>query len=102
RRWGAARLEAAKQVSVVGDRENDIYSVMARRPAKSELIVRVARDRLVEDGGKLFEEGAEWRVLKTTEGGLEASARGEKRRTARLQVRAGVVHLRRPQTADAG
>lgn len=95
-------LKDAEQVIVVGDRENDIYSVMARRPAKTELIVRVARDRVLEDGGKLFEEAAEWRVLRTTEVELEARRPGEKRRTARLQVRAGVVRLRRPRTADAG
>lgn len=40
----------AEQVIVVGDRENDIYSVMARRPAGTELIVRAARDRVLEDG----------------------------------------------------
>jgi Transposase DDE domain len=95
-------LKDADQVVVVGDRENDIYSVMARRPAGTELIVRAARDRVLEAGGKLFEEAAEWRVLKTTEVELEARRAGEKRRTARLQVRAGGVRLKRPQTADAG
>ena len=95
-------LKDADQVVVVGDRENDIYSVMARRPAGTELIVRAARDRVLEAGGKLFEEAAEWRVLKTTEVELEARRPGEKRRTARLQVRAGEVRLKRPQTADAG
>lgn len=95
-------LKDAAQVIVVGDRENDIYSVMARRPATVELIVRAARDRRLEDGGKLFEQAAEWRVLKTIDVDLEARRPGEKRRTARLQVRAGVVRLKRPQTADAG
>ena len=95
-------LNDAEQVIVVGDRENDIYSVMARRPGQTELIVRAARDRTLEDGGKLFEEAAQWRVLKTTDVELEARRPGEKRRTARLQVRAGVVRLKRPKTADAG
>jgi hypothetical protein len=95
-------LKDAEQVIVVGDRENDIYSVMARRPSRTELIVRAARDRLVEAGGKLFEEAAQWRVLKTLDVDLEARRPGEKRRTARLQVRAGGVCLKRPRTADAG
>src|SRR5271170_4908242 len=43
-------LRDAEQVIVVGDRENDIYSVMARRPAGTELIVRAARDRVLGDG----------------------------------------------------
>lgn len=95
-------LKDAEQVIVVGDRENDIYSVMARRPAKTDLIVRAARDRLLEDGGKLFEEAVPWRVLKTMSVDLEARRPGEQRRTAHLQVRAGVVRLKRPPTADAG
>ena len=95
-------LKDAEQVIVVGDRENDIYSVMARRPTQTELIVRAARDRVLEDGRKLFEEAAQWRVLKTTDVALEARRPGEKKRTATLHVRAGVVRLRRPQTADAG
>lgn len=95
-------LKDAEQVIVVGDRENDIYSVMARRPAQTELIVRAARDRVLEDDGRLFEEAARWRVLKTTEVELEARRPGEKRRTARLEVRAGVVGMKRPRTADAG
>lgn len=95
-------LKDAEQVIMVGDRENDIYSVMARRPATTEQIVRVARDRLLEDGGKLFEEPAAWRVLTTLDVDLEARRPGEQRRTARLQVRAGTVRLKRPRTADAG
>ncbi len=95
-------LKDSEQVVVVGDRENDIYSVMARRPEGTELIVRVARDRVLEDGGKLFEETAQWPVLKTTDVELEARRPGEKRRTARMQIRGGRVRLKRPRTADAG
>lgn len=95
-------LKDAEQVIVVGDRENDIYSVMSRRRAATDLIVRAARDRVLEDGGKLFDEPAEWAVLKTVTADLEARRPREKRRTAVLQIRAGVVRLRRPQTAGAG
>jgi hypothetical protein len=69
---------------------------------QTELIVRAARDRVLEDGGKLFEEAARWRVLKTAEVELEARRPGEKRRTAQLEVRAGTVRVKRPKTADAG
>lgn len=95
-------LKDAAEVIVVGDRENDIYSVMARRPAQTELIVRAARDRALEDGGKLFEEASSWPVLKATEVELEARRPGERRRLAKLAVRAGVVRLKRPRTADRG
>jgi hypothetical protein len=95
-------LKDAEQVIVVGDRENDIYSVMSRRPKSVELIIRAARDRVLDDGSKLFEEPATWRVLKTVSVDLEARRPGEKRRTAVLEMRAGRVLLRRPQTAGAG
>jgi hypothetical protein len=95
-------LQDAEQVIVVGDRENDIYSVMSRRPKGTELIVRAARDRALEDGGKLFDEPAQWRVLRTVSVDLEARRPGEKRRTAALQMRAGQVVVKRPQTAGAG
>ena len=44
------RLADAASVVVVGDRESDIYSCFARRPAGVELIVRAAQDRAIELG----------------------------------------------------
>jgi hypothetical protein len=38
----------AASVVVVGDREGDIYSCFARRPAGVDLIVRAAQDRAIE------------------------------------------------------
>ena len=38
-------LTDAASVVVVGDRESDIYSCFARRPAGVDLIVRAAQDR---------------------------------------------------------
>ena len=40
--------------------------------------------------------------MRETDVELEARRPGEKRRTARLQVRGAVVGLKRPRTADAG
>src|SRR6202521_4412636 len=61
------RLADAASVVVVGDRESDIYSCFARRPAGVELIVRAAQDRAIErapDGpvvaGSLFASAAAW------------------------------------------
>jgi len=59
-RWltGAARagqvLAAASRITVVADRESDIYELFARRPANVELIVRAAQNRAIEDGTRLF------------------------------------------------
>jgi len=61
------RLADAASVVVVGDRESDIYSCFARRPAGVDLIVRAAQDRAIErapDGpvvaGSLFASAAAW------------------------------------------
>jgi hypothetical protein len=46
----AAVLCKAKRITVVGDRESDIYEEFARRPANVHLITRVAQDRCIENG----------------------------------------------------
>ncbi len=51
----AARVCAtARQLTVVADREADIFEAFARRPASVDLLVRAAQDRSLEDGGRLF------------------------------------------------
>lgn len=60
RRWleGADRAAevcaGAARVTVVADRESDIFAAFARRPAATDLLVRAAQDRALEDGGRLF------------------------------------------------
>ena len=52
----AAQLcAAARQVTVVADREADIFAAFARRPAGVSLLIRAAHDRALADGGRLFE-----------------------------------------------
>jgi hypothetical protein len=48
----------ARQVIVVGDRENDIYPVPARHLPGAEMIGHAAHDRAPEDGGVLFAQAA--------------------------------------------
>lgn len=47
-------LHAARQITVVADRESDIYEGFARRPGNVHLITRAAQDRAVESGERLF------------------------------------------------
>ena len=60
RRWldGAGRAAAvgakAARVTVIADRESDIFAAFALRPAATELVVRAAQDRSLGDGGRLF------------------------------------------------
>lgn len=61
RRWlaGAQQaglaLEAAASVTVVADRESDIYEEFACQPDNVHLLTRAAQDRLLADGRHLFE-----------------------------------------------
>lgn len=61
RRWldgahSAAGLKAAGAacVTVVADREGDIYEDFAFRPAEVEMLVRAGQDRRLRDGSRLF------------------------------------------------
>jgi len=61
RRWldgaeAAAGLRAsgALQVTVISDREGDIYEAFASKPAEVELLVRASHDRVLADGARLF------------------------------------------------
>jgi len=59
RRWlsgaeAAGGLCAARCVTVVSDREGDIYDAVALKPDGVELVIRVAQDRALEGGARLF------------------------------------------------
>ncbi len=80
RRWldgmtAAAGLEAAREVIVVGDRESDIYGVFARRPEAVGLIVRVAQNRVLSRGGRLFDAALEARGALTVAVGAKPGRR---------------------------
>jgi hypothetical protein len=116
RRWlhgadiAAERLDAAARITVVADRESDVYDLFARRPASVELLVRSAQDRALADGGLLAARVASWpeqdrhaiavppriqRAEKT------AAARVRHQRPARqamVALRFGAVALKRAQT----
>ena len=48
-------LQTAAMVTVVDDREGDIYEAFALRPQGVDLLIRAAQDRALEDEGRLFE-----------------------------------------------
>jgi hypothetical protein len=103
RRWlrgaeAAARLAeegGAALVTVIADREGDIYEEFALKPAAVELLIRAGQDRLLADGGRLFD-----RLRSAPEAGrlaIELSAApGRPARQATLAVRFGAVAIARP------
>jgi hypothetical protein len=108
RRWlsgaeSAAVLAAAGAacVTVVEDREGDIYDCFAGKPAGVEKLVRAGQDRRLADGATLFAKATAW-----DEGGRMTvnlpAAPGRKARAAELAVRFGTVAMLRPKNRPAG
>lgn len=97
-------LSTAARVTVVADREGDIFQMWARLPdAKTDLLVRACRDRAAEtDKGSLYK----WLSAQPLEGiyPLQLPALPGKRtaHTAWMQVRFGRIKIKRPkQCSDA-
>jgi hypothetical protein len=90
-------LTEAAMVTVIDDREGDIYEKWARLPdARTQLLTRASRDRSLADGGRLFETLAG--LPEAHRFTLELPARPGKRgaRMAHMAVRFGALRIRRP------
>lgn len=91
-------LAAAAMVTVVADRESDIYLEWATVPsANFHLLTRAMQDRRLAEGGSLFAASACWPVAGTARIELRERGPHEPARTAELTLRFGTVALRRPQ-----
>jgi hypothetical protein len=101
-RWikGAASaksaLASAAMVTVIGDRESDIYEEFDRIPdQRTHLLTRACRDRSLVGGGRLFDITETWPVQHRF--ALEVRAQpGRPARTAQVAVRFGEVSVKRP------
>lgn len=107
RRWldgaesAAALAEAgAACVTVIEDREGDVYECFAFKPAKVEKLVRAARDRRLADGTSLFSKADEWDEAGRMTVELPA-APGRKARQAELSVKFGEVEILCPKHRGA-
>lgn len=93
-----ALLEACASVTVVADRESDIYAEFATRPDSVHLITRAAQDRALGDGGRLFSKVASWPQRARYALGVPPKP-GRTARTAEVALRFGEVRLKRPASA---
>jgi Transposase DDE domain len=94
-------LAAAASVTVVADRESDIYAEWARLPGlRFHLLTRAMHDRVIAEGGRLSTAALE----RAGEAEIDLAARaGRPARRAKLAARFGRVTLKRPQsTREAG
>lgn len=102
-RWLAGAAAAASvstagaaAVTVIADREGDIYAAFASRPPEVELLVRAQTERALADGGHLFTHLDSLPVDERFPLELPAIP-GRAARCAAMVLRFGSVSLRRPQ-----
>jgi hypothetical protein len=106
RRWVSTALaakqvlSAASMVTVIGDRESDIYSAWAEVPeAGFHLLSRSMQDRTLLGGGNLDTTVAAFPVVARRD--LELAQRvGRPARCAKLELRFGEVTIKRPHRCD--
>ena len=97
-------LSAARSITVISDRESDIYEHFAQRPANVELIVRSSWNRKIN-----LPSGAPTQIFAFVDGLPEAArfsvtipaAPGRKERTAVLALRFSPVTLCKPHPSPA-
>jgi hypothetical protein len=104
-RWLQAADQAAsvcfgaQRITVVADRESDIFEAFALRPDGVDLLIRAAQDRSLKDGGLLFAAIDAMAEAGRAEIDLPAGP-GRKPRTARLALRYARVSMARPEHGE--
>jgi hypothetical protein len=103
---GKKVLQKAAQVTIVADRESDIYELWSRVPDEhTHLLIRACRDRLIEtaDDKKLFTKMDELSISGYYELGVAAIANKRTSHTAKMAVRFGEITICKPKRCkDAG
>lgn len=94
----AARLSKACSVTMVADRESDIYALFVHRPTRLDLIVRAAQDRGLATGGRLFEALSGTQALGSRDVRVAPRGPGDKGRTATVALRCAKVSIGRPKS----
>ncbi len=91
----ASVCAGAGRITVIADREADIYEAFALRSEGVDLLIRAAQDRSLEDGSKLF--AALDALPQVAQAELDLPAKpGQRARTARLGLRFASMALARP------
>jgi hypothetical protein len=96
-RAAAKVLRHSRAVTMVADRESDLYPLFAERPANLGLIVRAAQKRNLAEGGCLFEALNDAELLDTAQVRVASRGPGDKGRIAKVALRAGKVRIACPQ-----
>ena len=94
-------LSAAAMVTVIDDREGDIYAKWASvSDSNFHLLTRSMHDRVLADGASMYAISASWPIVDTAT--IAVAARADRpARQAKLMLRFGRVILKRPQKASS-
>jgi Transposase DDE domain len=95
---GKEKLQRAAMVTIIADRESDIYQEWDRIPdRKTHLLTRACQDRMLSNGQKLYG----WLESQAVQGcyRLSLPGRADKRSAheARMEIRYGEVEIKRPK-----
>jgi hypothetical protein len=101
-RAAAGRLREAASVTMVADRESDVFALFANKPDRVDLIVRAAHDRCLEDGRHLFAALDQAPALAERKVRVAPRGPGEKERVATVELRASQVLVMRPRHGLVG
>jgi hypothetical protein len=93
----AMTLCQAGSVTMVADRESDIYALFTGKPERLDLIIRAAQDRALAGGGRLFEALCDAEPLDTGHVRVAPRGPGDKGRIGKVELRAGTVCIARPK-----
>jgi hypothetical protein len=97
---GADVLAQAARITVIADREGDIYDLFARRPARADLLIRAAQDRrLIDLDERMFTHIATLAEQERSQISVPPKG-GRPVRRATVALRFGEVTLARPRQAD--
>ena len=91
-------LDRAAHVTVIADRESDIYEEWVRIPdERVDLLTRACRDRMLPDGNTLFAYAGALPIAYCYEIDLPAVKGKRGARRARVELRFGQVTIKRPK-----
>lgn len=91
----AGACAGARELTLIADRESDIYAAFAWRPVGAHMIVRAAQDRAIEGGELLFAHTDALPEAGRTMLDLPAKP-GRSAREAELAVRFSSIEVKRP------
>lgn len=89
-------LDRCASVTMIADRESDIYELFSQRPDKVHLIVRAGQNRALADGGLLFDAVAEAAPIAHQEVKVAPRGPGDKGRTAKVEIKCARVRIKKP------